>query len=442
MSDTKKGKQLFTVARVFFLLIVIPLSLMAVLIANGIFKLGVTVKERAVTALDQKSQEEIKVRTMNTADEVANFLTERKKDILIATIIPASEPVFKNFVNENRKNIWIKEDDKIRQVSAPLYTEMSLIDKNGNERIKVSNGAIVPSAKLVNVSTPANTIYKNEDYFARAKKLNKGEVYVSPVTGWYVNRMEFEKGKRFSGIIRFATPLFGQEGFAGVVSLALDYRHLAAYTDHIIPTQAAPVFEADAATGNYAYMVNHEGYVISHPRDFHIRGYYANGTPVPALTQANSAELPKKGEEVLNLNLLSFMDPNLPEVAKDAAAGKSGIKMYKFAGRTKFVAYAPIRFFTKDTPEPGGFGWIGMGIDVDKFNELAVNTAQNIDKEAKAWTTTIILILTISVIILFLILALLARGITRSIETEVPKGSEGEGYFDDEEEEAEEDKKK
>ena len=75
MSETKKGKQLFTVARVFFLLIVIPLSLMAILIANGIFKLGVTVKERAVTALDQKSQEEIKVRAMNTAEEIANFLT-------------------------------------------------------------------------------------------------------------------------------------------------------------------------------------------------------------------------------------------------------------------------------------------------------------------------------------------------------------------------------
>lgn len=61
MSEKKQDKQFFTVARVFFLLIVIPLSLMAILIANGIFKLGVTVKERAVTVLDQKSQEEIKL---------------------------------------------------------------------------------------------------------------------------------------------------------------------------------------------------------------------------------------------------------------------------------------------------------------------------------------------------------------------------------------------
>ena len=312
---------------------------------------------------------------------------------------------------------------------------MSFIDKNGNEQIKISNGESVPRTKLVNVSTPSNTTYKNEDYFAKAKNLNKGEVYVGPVTGWYVNRMEFEKGKRFSGIIRFATPLFAQEGFAGIISLALDYRHLAGYTDHVIPTQAAPVFEADASTGNYAFMVDNRGFIISHPNAYHIEGLYPNGALVPAVTQANSAELTKKGEEVLNLNLLSFMDPNLPEVTKDAAAGKSGIKTYKFGGHTKFVAYAPIKFFTKDMPEPGGFGWIAMGVDVEKFSELAIKTTKNIDKEAKAWTTTIILILTISVVILFLILALLARGITRSIETEVPKGSEGEGHFYDDEEE-------
>ncbi len=129
MPENKKDKQLFTVARVFFLLIVIPFSLMAILIANGILKLGVTAKERAINVLDQKSQEEIKIRAINTADEVANFLTERKKDLLIATIIPATESSYKQFVNENKKAIWVKEDNKIRQVFAPLYTEMDLIDQ-------------------------------------------------------------------------------------------------------------------------------------------------------------------------------------------------------------------------------------------------------------------------------------------------------------------------
>ncbi len=92
MPEMNKDKQLFTVARVFFLLIVIPLSLMAFLIANGMFKLGVTAKEKAVDVVDKKSQEDIKARAVNTANEIASFLMESKKDLQIATIIPASGP--------------------------------------------------------------------------------------------------------------------------------------------------------------------------------------------------------------------------------------------------------------------------------------------------------------------------------------------------------------
>lgn len=433
MTEKKQDKQFFTVARVFFLLIVIPLSLMAILIANGIFKLGVTVKERAVTVLDQKSQEEIKVRAINLADEVTNFLNERKKDLMIATIIPASESAYKKFVNENRKSLWIKEGDKIRQVAAPIYTEMSLLDKSGNEVIKITDGEVVPKAKLTNVGNPANTTYKAEDFFAKAKSLNQGEVYVSPVTGWYVNRADFEKGKRFTGIIRLATPVYGKDGLQGVVQLAMDVRHLAGFTDHVIPTSSTPVFEADASTGNYAFMVDYRGFMISHPNDYHIAGLNPDGTPVPALTKENSEAESKKGEEVLNLNQMGFVDPVMPEIAKDAAAGKSGIKTYKFGGHTKFVAYAPIKFTAQNIPTPGGFGWIGMGVDVEKFSEYASKAAQNIDKEAKAWTTTIILILVISIVILFLIAAILARGISRSISAGIPPGAEGEGPFYDDE---------
>jgi len=56
MAESKKKKQYLTVGGVFFLLIVIPLSLMAFLIANGMFRLGVTIKERTVSVLDDKSQ--------------------------------------------------------------------------------------------------------------------------------------------------------------------------------------------------------------------------------------------------------------------------------------------------------------------------------------------------------------------------------------------------
>jgi hypothetical protein len=431
MAETKKKKQYFNVGGVFFLLIVIPLSLMAFLIANGMFKLGVSIKERTVSALDQKSQEEIKIRAINTAEEVANFLNERRRDVLTATIIPANDIAYKQFLKDNNKNIWIKEKNTIKQISVPLYTEMALIDKTGKEVIKIVHGHTAPAAKLSNVSIPSNTTYKTEDYFAKTMILNKSEVYISPVTGWYVSKAEFEKGARFSGIVRLATPVFDKQGFAGVIELALDYRHLAEFTNHIIPTQPERVFEADMSNGNYTYMVDVRGFVIAHPNTFHIAGLNRNGTPASALSAQNAAELTKKGEEVLNLNQLGFMDPNLPVIAKEAAAGKAGILTYKFGGHTKFVAYAPIKFYAANLPQPAGFGWIGMGLEVEKYNEAAIKVSKNIEKESKAWTATLILILIASMIILFLMMLLLARGISRSIRREVPAGSENPLSFDD-----------
>jgi hypothetical protein len=424
MSETKKNKRFFNIGGVFFLLIVIPLSLMAFLIANGMFKLGVTIKQSTVNVLDNKSQEDIRARAVNAANEVANFLMESNKDLQVATIIPSTEAVYKQFVSENKKPVWIKRDGKIQQILIPLYKEMTLIDKNGNEQIKIVDGQA--TKKLVNVSNPANTEYKTEDYFAKTKNLNKGEFYVSPVEGYYVDKAAFEKGQRFSGVVRFATPIFNQAGFAGIITLALDYRHLAEFTDHLVPTQAEKVFETNASSGNYAYMIDNRGFVISHPSDFHIVGLNPDGTPVPTLSAQNATELAKKGAEALNMFQLGFLDPNIFNIAKEAATGKSGIFMYKFSGNTKFVAYAPIKFYASNLPEPAGFGWIGLGLEVEKYNEAAQKVSQNIEKESKAWTATVILVLIAAMVILFFIMIILVRGITRSLRSKIPEGSAGD----------------
>jgi hypothetical protein len=426
MPETKKDKKSLPIAGVFFLLIVIPLSLMAFLIANGMFKLGVTIKERAVNVLDAKSQEDIKARAENTANQVASFLMECKKDLQVATIIPATDVVYKQFVDENKKPLWIKVEGKVQQSLVPIYKELALIDKNGNEQIKIVGNKVVPAAQLVNVSNPANTTYKREDYFAKARNLNKGEVYVSPVTGWYVNKAAFDKGGRFDAVVRFATPIFNQEGFAGMIVLSMDYRHLAQFTDQLVPTQAERVFETDPSTGNYAYMVDNRGYVVSHPADYHIVGLNSDGTDVPTLSAQNAKELAQKGAEALNMFNMGFLDPNLFTIAKDAAAGKTGIVTYKFGGLTKFVAYAPIKFYASNLPEPTGFGWVGLGLEVEKYNEEAAKVSKSIEKESKAWTATVILVLIVAMVLLFFIMLILVRGISRSLRAEIPEGSEGD----------------
>jgi len=150
MAETKKDKQFFSIGRIFFLLIVIPLSLMAFLIANGIFKVGDTARERATTVLDLKSQEEIKIRAINTAEEVANFLRERENDVLVASILPGTEAAYKAFVDQKKRNLWVKDrDGRIQKVAAPLYSEMSLIDRSGNEIVRIANGAVRDPDDLV-----------------------------------------------------------------------------------------------------------------------------------------------------------------------------------------------------------------------------------------------------------------------------------------------------
>ena len=431
MTKKEQGKQLFTVSRLFFLLIVIPLVLMAFFIANSILQLGETSKIGTISALDEKFQQALETRSVSIANSVADFLKQVEKDALVATILPANAETYKEFVQTNRQALWVKREGSVVRALVPLYREMSLIDRNGKELIKIVDGSVVPEGQLVNVSDPANTTYKSEEYFARAQTLQKAEVYMSTLAGWYVDRDSFEKGERFDGIIRIATPVFDQQGFSGLITLALDSRHLTKFTDNIIPTETGPVLKADATTGNYAYMVDHRGFMIAHPVDSHIAGLYPDGTPVPPLTKEAADEMSKRGEEVLNINLMGFIDPELPLVAGDAAAGNAGTRVYTFAGHQKIVAYAPIGYYSQFFPEPGGFGWVALSVNVDKFNEQALAAAAKIDEESRAWMTTIILIIVISVVLLFLISSILARGITRSIEAEVPEESLNPPDYDD-----------
>jgi hypothetical protein len=97
------------------------------------------------------------------------------------------------------------------------------------------------------------------------------------------------------------------------------------------------------------------------------------------------------------------------------------------------VAYAPIPFYSKDYPRPGGFGWVGMGVDVEKFNEQANLTTAKIEKETQVWLATVVLIIFVAMVILFSIAAILARGINRSITSEVPPDAQSPPEYDDEE---------
>jgi hypothetical protein len=65
-------------------------------------------------------------------------------------------------------------------------------------------------------------------------------------------------GKRFEGIIRWATPVFRDGRRIGYLTLALDHTHVMEFTDHLVPTEERYSPISDAGTGNYAFMWDHQ----------------------------------------------------------------------------------------------------------------------------------------------------------------------------------------
>ena len=134
---------------------------------------------------------------------------------------------------------------------------------DGMERLKVTTTDLLPH-RLLDVSRKENTYCKSETYFRELEKLAKGELYVSRVIGPYVPSrvdglylpaqteklgMPFDPeesgyagrenpvGKRFKGLIRWATPVYRNGSKVGYVTLALDHTHLMSFTNHLVPNE-------------------------------------------------------------------------------------------------------------------------------------------------------------------------------------------------------------
>ena len=200
---------------------------------------------------------------------------------------------------DNRKDFHYSPPTTTGAENRPLYHEMSFVDLTGQEKIKISATDLLPK-RLHNIAQKKNTWCQAETYFAELNSLGPGEIYVSQVIGPYLPSpligpyiparaakanipfapekagyagKENPVGKRFQGIIRWATPVFKGKRKIGYVTLALDHTHIMEFTDHAVPTTQRFSDISDAGSGNYAFMWDDKGRNISHPRDYFIVGY-------------------------------------------------------------------------------------------------------------------------------------------------------------------------
>lgn len=440
-------------------------------------EIGKTVTDDSILALDERSRQAIETLTTDTARRIADFLYDRDADIRQAADIEPSATAFQRFLAlrqrsiyqhgpwklapdgkswepvepvtqeakvtrpihpDNAKNFHVRPPEYLgEEDKRPLFVEMTFVDLEGNEKVKVTNGNLTEKS-LKNVVDRKNTFVRAETYFTELKKLKPGEIYVSDVIGAYVptdligpylpERLEKmgapfapeqsayagtenPVGKRFRGIVRWATPVVRNGKVTGYVTLALDHDHIRQFSDRLMPTEERYTPIIDAIKGNYAFIWDYKSRSISHPRDYMIVGYnpetghpetpwldtelyaewQASGKPsheflaeIPPfrdqrLTRKPAPELIKAKKLGLDCRYLNF-SPQCEGWNALTEHGGSGSFVIFFSGLWKLTTAAAIPYYTGQYGRtPQGFGFVTIGANVDDFHKAATETAAKIN---------------------------------------------------------------
>jgi hypothetical protein len=430
--EAKTSFSFASIAISFFVLIVLPLTITGVIISKGVIKVGEEATQANLRILDDNQKLSIAGRAQNVADAVAQFLTDQEKDIRIASILPRNEQSYTMFLKSNTRGVVQSSNVGIVKIPVPVYREIAFLDKTGKEALKVTVDGVAPKDQLKDMFNPEGGEFGNEDYFLKAKQLVPGEFYMGPVIGYHITKQEFEAGKQFGGIIRMAAPIFDSTGFAGVVELTLNFKHLMEFTDHIVPTEPGMIFaKVNPDDANYTFMVGRDGSYLAHPAQYYIPGLGPDKKPVPIIDEKNYNELKKNGTGAMNVLSLGFLDENLPKIHALASAGKSGSFTYTIDNRRIFLTYAHIPYYGSVYGKPEGFGWVGMIVDIDKYHKLSQEKVKDIQQKVERWQKSSIVVVFVSLILLFVIALILARGLYRSIQSVQP-GSGVKHLEDDE----------
>ncbi|MEN8242115.1 MAG: cache and HAMP domain-containing protein [Chloroflexota bacterium] len=361
-------------------------------------------------ALIEKSQEALELRAVETAASIAGFLTEREADLRTFALITPNNQAYLAFSDSHVGELWgIAEGGEYREI-VPLYRQLTYIDLEGQEIVKISEGEIAATSELNNLTDPGGTLYPNETYYQEALALPPGELYTGRVTANFLTREAYDSGERYQGVIRFAMPVYQAGQLSGVVVLALDVRHLIEFSSHIVPNGERFAAAPDTSTGSYAYLIDNRANTIAHPNQFYLIGLGTDGEQLPYVTSVEHI-----GTHPIRLDLLGFIDENLAGIHAVAMEGDPGSIFYIWQEKEKFVAYAPIPYFSAEYPAPGGFGWIGIAAEVNAFHSAATQVGATIQGEVQALMVNIVIVLVLGGVVSVPIVWLLARGIVTPI---------------------------
>ncbi len=440
---------------------------------HGVGKIAVS---DSVNALNDRATEDIERMTTDAAHKVADFLYDRDTDILFLAALDPSETNYRQFAEKRlgkliKKGAWKlapdgkswitteqppeetpvvssnKENDlrfnyrppnTFRYDNLPLYLEITFVDLNGNELVKTVTSKRM-DARRKNIANRANTYVKAETYFAELRKLKAGDIYVSDVIGAYVPSrligmytpenaqkrglkyqpeeeayagMENPNGKRFEGIIRWATPVTRGGRIIGYVTMALNHDHIMEFTDHIMPTGQRYTELPNAYEGNYAFIWDYKCRSICHPRHHSIVGFdQETGDPqIPWLEDSIYQAWQASGKNYVNFikDQPTFVEQSVKKKpAKDltdkglvgldgrylnfapqctgwfdlTSEGGSGSFVILWSGLTKLTTAATIPYYTGQYgASKRGFGFVAIGAGLDDFHRPAKETEKKLEQ--------------------------------------------------------------
>lgn len=368
------------------LLSLVPLVISSLLLFFSLDYLNSKLPQDITETADRQASESLQMRAQHVANTISDFLHRCENDTIFIASSRLDHKELMNFYTTRRGEVWERGfnsiSDGIRK-NVPLYSSIAILDASGKEQIVIRDGYYLLRQQLRDVSIRANTEFKNEDYVERIKKLTPGEIYVSHLTGFHVSKQEqlgnaiepedAVKGATYYGVVRFGTPIHDKNGkLTGMIILSLNHRHLMEFSQHIDPGRNFSTLFPSYKSGDYSFLFDDEGWIITHPKYWDIRGVDRKGKLLSPYTQQSSKIDIEYGRIPFNLDHAGFIHTNYPAVAENVRKQKTGyVDITNVGGSKKIMAYAPIIYSSGDYNKYGIFGGVTIGFQVNQFHDAA-----------------------------------------------------------------------
>ncbi|WP_339385283.1 methyl-accepting chemotaxis protein [Aetokthonos hydrillicola] len=211
------------------------------------------------------TQQQLIVESEQKANNINSFLYSVGDDVLFLS----KSPAIQNIIRARTDGVE-RQDNKTYEVLAeqlqknfiammqikPHYMQLRYIDEQGNEWVRVDfdgkNIKLIPKENLQNKA--------DRPYFKDTMKLSVGNLYVSPVN---LNQEKGRIERPFKPTIRYATPLIDSAGKKRGIVIANIFANKFIKIFKEEHDKAAQ--QKNAYPGKEDFIINQDGYYISHP---------------------------------------------------------------------------------------------------------------------------------------------------------------------------------